>query len=300
MMRKTLLAIFFVCMGPLFGQQDPEYLAYIEKFKDIAIQEMRTGGIPASIKLAQAILESGAGKSKLATKANNHFGIKCHNGWDGKKMYHDDDARDECFRKYNKPEESFRDHTEFLRNRTRYAALFDLDVTDYKGWAHGLSKAGYATNPQYPQRLIRIIELYDLTRFDRMALTGSGATAGSPDDLGPRPVLTHPNSLRYIVVQEGDKLEAIAAEMRISVKKLLQFNEMSWEVIIKPGDILFLQSKRKRGPMDFYHVNREDETMWAIAHHLGIRLESLYAFNKMQVGEQPVKGQQLWLRRTKK
>jgi LysM repeat protein len=300
-MRILTISFLLIVSNVLWGQQNPKYVAYIEMYKEIAIEEMRTGGIPASIKLAQAILESAAGTSNLAVKANNHFGIKCHNGWEGKKMYHDDDAKDECFRKYKKPEESFRDHTEFLRTRTRYAALFDLDITDYKGWAHGLSKAGYATNPKYPQSLISLIETYDLTRYDRMALLGvdAGSTAQT-DDIGPRQPLTHPNSLRYIVAQEGDSFESIAAEMRISVKKLLQYNEMSWEQVIHPGDIIFLQSKRKRGPMDFYHVNREGETMWQIAHQMGMRLESLYAFNLMAVGEQPAKGQQLWLRRTKK
>lgn len=139
---------------------------YVEKYAALAIDEMYRSGVPASITLAQGLLESRYGLSELATKGNNHFGIKCHNNWQGGKVYHDDDAKGECFRKYDSPEESFRDHSDFLRYRDRYKFLFDLEVNDYKGWAHGLKKAGYATDPAYPAKLIKLIEDYKLYKFD--------------------------------------------------------------------------------------------------------------------------------------
>ena len=140
---------------------------YIEKYSSLAVEEMYRSGIPASITLAQGLLESGNGRSELALKSNNHFGIKCHNNWEGKKVYFDDDEKGECFRKYPKPEDSYRDHSDFLRFRARYRFLFDYPVTDYKAWAFGLKKAGYATDPEYPSKLIRLIEEYELHQFDR-------------------------------------------------------------------------------------------------------------------------------------
>ncbi|MBQ7532506.1 MAG: glucosaminidase domain-containing protein [Bacteroidales bacterium] len=154
------------------GQKQKVTLDYIEKYKKIAMCEMIKDKIPASITLAQGILESGNGTSRLATEGNNHFGIKCHNDWNGKTMRHDDDAPKECFRVYKTPEESFRDHSIFLKNNTRYAALFDLKITDYKGWAKGLKKAGYATLPTYANVLINLIETYDLQKYDQMVVSG--------------------------------------------------------------------------------------------------------------------------------
>ena len=154
------------------GQKQKVTLDYIEKYKNIAMCEMIKDKIPASITLAQGILESGNGTSRLATEGNNHFGIKCHNDWNGKTMRHDDDAPKECFRVYKTPEESFRDHSIFLKNNTRYAALFDLKITDYKGWAKGLKKAGYATLPTYANVLINLIETYDLQKYDQMVVSG--------------------------------------------------------------------------------------------------------------------------------
>ncbi|MCH8553694.1 MAG: glucosaminidase domain-containing protein [Schleiferiaceae bacterium] len=300
-MKKQFIVIFgFLSIQFAIAQNNTTYLTYIDYYKDLAISEMRDYGIPASIKLAQGILESAAGTSRLAVKANNHFGIKCHSGWEGKTVYHDDDKKNECFRKYKKVEDSYRDHSEFLRNRTRYAALFDLDPTDYRGWAHGLKKAGYATSPTYPEKLIKLIEDYNLHQYDLVGdLRPPKKTAASNAD-GEREVLMHANSLKYIIIQEGETLESIALEMKISVKRLLKFNEFRYDQVINPGDVIFLQSKRKSGPMDFYHVNNEGETMAEIAHKLGMRLESLYSKNRMDVGQQPKKGQQLWLKRTKR
>ena len=164
--RKISVLLLFLFAAFALGAQNLTREQYIKKYKDIAIRQMYRHNIPASIILAQACLESSDGNSTLAKKANNHFGIKCHDGWKGKKIRHDDDARNECFRKYKKVEDSFNDHSNFLCSRTRYASLFDLPLTDYKAWAHGLKAAGYATNPKYAQLLINIIEEYELYKYD--------------------------------------------------------------------------------------------------------------------------------------
>lgn len=170
-MRKNLLSVllvFFITASSLVAddRSDSPQVRYIEEYASLAVEEMYRSGVPASITLAQGLLESGYGLSELAVKGNNHFGIKCHNNWQGGKVYHDDDRKGECFRKYDSPEESFRDHSDFLRYRDRYKFLFDLETTDYKGWAYGLKKAGYATDPAYPSKLIRLIEDYSLYRYD--------------------------------------------------------------------------------------------------------------------------------------
>jgi LysM repeat protein len=164
MKRSLLLYILAFCVSGLYAQSHQK--AYIERYSEIAVAEMYRSGVPASITLAQGLLESGYGRSELAVKSNNHFGIKCHNGWQGGKVYHDDDAKGECFRKYDTPEESYRDHSDFLRYRDRYKFLFEYKTTDYKSWAYGLKKAGYATDPSYPRKLINLIEEYQLHEFD--------------------------------------------------------------------------------------------------------------------------------------
>lgn len=168
-MRKTILLFLLTAVISAFAAPDAgktPQVKYIDRYSALAIDEMYRSGVPASITLAQGLLESRYGLSELATKGNNHFGIKCHNNWQGGKVYHDDDKKGECFRKYDSPEESFRDHSDFLRYRDRYKFLFDLEVNDYKGWAHGLKKAGYATDPAYPAKLIKLIEDYKLYRYD--------------------------------------------------------------------------------------------------------------------------------------
>ena len=165
------------------GPDKSPQVRYVESFATLAVEEMYRSGVPASITLAQGLLESRYGLSDLAVKGNNHFGIKCHNTWDGKKMYHDDDRKGECFRVYGSPEESFRDHSDFLRYRDRYKFLFDLEPTDYKGWAHGLKKAGYATDPAYPQKLIKLIEDYSLHEYDKKPASWAYETVPSSEEL---------------------------------------------------------------------------------------------------------------------
>ncbi len=192
-------------------------LAYIEEYNDIAILEMIAYKIPASITLAQGILESSSGKSRLSVKGNNHFGVKCHSSWKGKRMYHDDDARQECFRKYEHPLSSFRDHSLFLFDRKRYAALFDLKKSDYKGWSRGLKKAGYATDPKYPHKLINLIETYDLHKYDKF--DDKFLYAGKVLE---KPKVSSKN--KYVVVTKGDTLYSLAKSNNLTIDKLKWLN----------------------------------------------------------------------------
>ncbi|MFA9188816.1 glucosaminidase domain-containing protein [Flavobacterium sp. FBOR7N2.3] len=197
---------------------------YVVQYKDIAISNMKTYGIPASIILAQGILESGAGRGRLAEHANNHFGIKCHADWKGDSVKHDDDARQECFRKYNKAAESFKDHALFLTTRGRYAALFELDKDDYKAWAKGLRKAGYATDPKYPDKLISYIERYDLGQYDAQVL---GTRFVPADNQNSRAVNISSRNDDYYEVQKGDTLYSISKKYNVLVEDLKQKNKLS-------------------------------------------------------------------------
>ena len=198
--------------------------AYINDFKDIAKGNMKTYGIPASIILAQGILESGAGRGQLAKNSNNHFGIKCHTGWEGEKVYHDDDAAQECFRKYNDPAESYKDHALFLTGRSRYASLFELGKDDYEAWAKGLRKAGYATDPKYPEKLISYIEKYNLHQYDAEVL-GNNYT---PFDNATKPIRVASNQVGDLYeVQKGETLYAISKKFNISVDELKKKNNLT-------------------------------------------------------------------------
>ena len=199
---------------------------YVAHFAEIAQHEMEAYGIPASITLAQGILESGIGKGPLALKSNNHFGIKCHNGWDGDVVYHDDDARGECFRKYNHPLYSYRDHSIFLSSRVRYASLFKLDRDDYKGWAKGLKKAGYATDPKYANKLISFIERYELHRFD-----SKGERVLVANDIPS--VQKRRSSGEYEIhkVIEGDTLYSLAQRYFVPIEEIMELNGMKTSLL---------------------------------------------------------------------
>lgn len=203
-------------------------LQYIRKYAPLAVAEMHSSKIPASITLAQGILESGNGRSELARKSNNHFGIKCHKGWKGGRVYHDDDAKGECFRKYNYPESSYHDHSEFLTTRRRYADLFKLRKTDYKGWARGLKKAGYATDKKYPNKLIRLIETYKLYEFDKFSkrdLKRGKRTKEEPVVEKPKPKKKS-SSKKYYTVVKGDTLYSISKRFGLSVEELKKKNKL--------------------------------------------------------------------------
>ncbi len=298
----------------LFSQQVTSIQEYIEKYQDIAIVEMRASGIPASIKMAQAIVESGFGNSELAVNANNHFGIKCH-GWPGRTYTYTDDEPDECFRKYDDPVESFYDHTAFLTLRPRYAFLFDLDVLDYEAWAYGLSRAGYATNPNYPAMLIRLIREHNLYRLDRKAMDDRYVVANANRKAQMRKISSGPvnnkedlpivrtfgrqqgtyNRIRYVIAREGDTPQSLERELDVRTWQIRRYNDLARDNDIQPGQRIYLQPKRRKGGADL-HIARAGDTMASISQEYGIRTENLYRRNDMQLGEEPRPGQKVLLR----
>jgi LysM repeat protein len=309
-----LLFLVLVFTDPMVAQQ-ADYNAvvnrYIQQYKDIAVNEMREYHIPASITLAQGILESNAGRSPLAVEANNHFGIKCHNEWTGKRFYKDDETKNECFRKYDSPVESFRDHSWFLTRRDRYKPLFELEITDYKGWANGLKTAGYATNPAYPHLLIKTIETFHLDRYDKA--DGPLASGDSLADMdktenpawlskfvlvtrgpGNRNIYEN-NRLRMIIARQDDNLYVIARDFHTSVSKLLENNDLPHATALKSGQIVYLEHKRRKAAVKNHKV-QIGETLYAISQLYGIRLKFLYKRNDLRIGSEPKKGTILKLR----
>jgi LysM repeat protein len=277
-MKKLILSLLTItlCLAIQAQPRNKQYESYIKKYRELAVEEMKKYHIPASITLAQGLLESGAGKSELARKSNNHFGIKCGGDWRGKTVSHDDDARGECFRAYKHPKDSYEDHSKFLVGRPRYASLFKLKITDYKGWARGLKKAGYATNPRYADQLIGIIELYELYKYDEKNYLKWLKK-------NPNPHQTYiANDLLYIVVRAGDSWKSISQEFDISQKKLRKYNDLYKGYALQVGDILYLEQKNKRADEDhIVHELRAGESMYSIAQKYGIRLKNLYKLNKM-------------------
>ena len=251
------------------------YSSYISKYSDMAVDQMKKYGIPASITLAQGLLESDAGRSTLATRCNNHFGIKCHSDWTGGKMYHDDDAKGECFRCYKNADESFRDHSLFLLNGSRYKSLFSLKSTDYKGWAKGLKAAGYATSPTYATKLIEIIERYGLDSYD----TGNGRRL-KQGQLPHQPLLV--NDLNCVKLRDGETLKDIAREYQISISLLRRFNEVSRKYVPPAGSNIFLERKKARADREnrTYTV-RPGDTLWSISQQYGIKLGALSRRNRL-------------------
>ena len=281
-MKRYLISLLtiFVCLVLQAQTRNKQYESYIKQYRDLAVEEMKKYHIPASITLAQGLLESGAGQSTLARKSNNHFGIKCGSDWRGKTVRHDDDARGECFRAYKHPKQSYEDHSKFLANRPRYAFLFKLKITDYKGWARGLKKAGYATNPRYADQLIDIIELYDLHKYDT-----KGGLKWMKEN--PNPHQTYiANGLVYIVVRAGDSWKSISKELDISQKKLRKYNDLYKGYTLQVGDILYLEKKNKQASKEYIvHVLRSGESMYSISQKYGIRLKNLYKLNKMDADD---------------
>lgn len=272
--------------------KNQNYVDYINKYSTLAVQNMYKYRIPASITLAQGLLESNAGMSQLALRANNHFGIKCGGTWSGPSMAFDDDAPGECFRSYKSPEASYYDHSIFLTTRSRYAFLFDYPTTDYKNWAKGLKKAGYATNPAYANTLISLIERYNLDRYDNYVL-GKNIDLRKEDwsrsdkieakfELGLKHRILMNNGLYYIVAKAGDTFESLGKELDISPKKLIKYNELFKEYPIKAGDILYLSEKKKKADKKLaerYHVVTNGESIYTIAQKYGIRMKDLYKLN---------------------
>jgi LysM repeat protein len=289
-MRKyfQLAVIFLVSATAVYAQDKMTQVEYIKKYKDYAIIEMHRSGVPASITLAQGLLESSNGNSRLARKGNNHFGIKCKSTWKGKTMRADDDAPNECFRAYNSALDSYRDHSDFLRNNWRYHNLFDLQITDYKGWAGGLRKAGYATNKKYHTILITIIERNKLYQYDIAPLPGQEN----------KPTLIN-NELPALYAEKGQTAETIARANDLKEMHIYRFNELPKGAEIKEGDIVYLKPKRRRGAAE-KHVVQEGESMYQISQSYGIKLKHLYKKNRMDQGSQPVVGEVLYMQKKRK
>ncbi|MDF9830996.1 glucosaminidase domain-containing protein [Parabacteroides sp. PF5-6] len=300
--QGSLLTLFFFILTVLPAEaqrKNSSYLKYIDQYNNLAVQHQKKYGIPASITLAQGILESGAGQSKLAKASNNHFGIKCHSDWKGGRTYHDDDERGECFRKYRKVEDSYDDHSRFLVERSRYASLFKLHITDYKGWARGLQKCGYATDKAYANKLIKMIEDYELYRFD----SGKGKKANNNKKQGPvtapmvKRTIYKTHGLIYILALPNDNFDRIARDLDFKPKKLIKFNEVPEDFPLQPGDIIYLQKKKKKADKPYYdHVVKIGESMHSIAQQYGVQIKSLYKMNKKDPEYIPVEGDVLKLR----
>jgi len=289
--KFSIFFIFFVCFG--FSQNIKDY---IKKYNGLAISEMHLYGIPASITLAQGILESASGTSKLAVEANNHFGIKCHVGWDGPSIYHDDDHEQECFRKYNTVDQSFRDHSLFLSERKRYLFLFSLRRTDYRGWAKGLQQAGYATSKTYAKKIIQLINDYNLSQYDNKKLNSIKQDQLNRDNaISVDLQIFEKNYIKYVLAKEGQFYDDIAEKIDVWLWELLKYNESEIDRLLAKGEKVYLQPKRRKGDSPF-HIVLEGETMYSISQIHGIKLKHLYKKNRMDFGSEPYVGQRLSLR----
>lgn len=337
-------------VSPLMAQISANGVIYVNTYKALAMEEQQRSGVPAAIILAQGLHETEAGTSELVRQSNNHFGIKCKDDWTGAVVYHDDDARHECFRSYATAADSYRDHSDFLRHGPRYAFLFDLDPTDYQGWAYGLKKAGYATNIRYSQILIKLIKDYNLEQYSLIAMgrmkpsdevvltmpgipnvaaitppvdsSGDAGAAGAPG-ITPRtagtetalagssdsgtatpetatPETAYPegeftiNRTRVVYVRAGTSLLAVANKYEVPLGRLLEFNDMKEEDVLVRGQLIFLQRKRRTGPIP-YHVVRTGENLYDICQTEGIRLEDMLEMNQLTPEVQPLAGERIYL-----
>jgi LysM repeat protein len=325
-LELALIFSFFSCKTykPVASKSGSGVAAkdYINKYKDLAVSEMKRTGIPASITLAQGMIESDFGRSRLATEGNNHFGIKCHDDWRGQTIRHNDDKRNECFRKYKNPEESFYDHSDFLKSESRYSTLFKISPTDYKSWARGLKRTGYATNPDYANMLVRKIEENNLYYFDRVEIASANLSQSEPvkkdsaaihesDKVETAatvydgntsvpavlPRIKENNRIQYIIVRDGDTKEKLDKDFQLLKWELAKYNEINGDIILIPGQILYLQPKRdKAEPGKEFYNSIEGDTMYIISQKYGIKLKKLYEMNRMEEGQEPVAGQKIWLR----
>lgn len=317
----TVICGLFFCFS-MAGQQKMSRQEYIDTYKDIAVAQMRSHGIPASITLAQGCLESGDGNSYLATEANNHFGIKCHTDWKGPSVYRlDDHEYKDCFRKYKKTEDSYDDHANFLRGRDRYAFLFDLEITDYKGWANGLKKAGYATNPLYAQQLIKIIEDYRLYEYDtKMAekakvekdiLPPSPAVLEALTQLKPSKnsplykysmnrTLYAQNGVAYVIANEGDTYKAIGDEYNLFPKEILAFNDVKSDTSLRAGTVVYIERKKRKAHRHLdVHIAEEGDTYYSISQRYAVRLKFVLKYNGASASDTPNEGEAVYLRKSK-
>ena len=278
---------------------------YVSSFSDLAMREMIRVGIPASITLAQGCLESNNGNSTLATRGNNHFGIKCHD-WNGKKIFHDDDKRNECFRSYASAYASYMDHSEFLSSSSRYASLFELNPHDYRGWAKGLKSAGYATAKNYATLLIRIIEENEFYTYDLLVMEGSlegmDTTTFLADQVhGVSRTILLNNQIEYILTESGDTPESLRAELHMYKNEIYRYNSLYKGAKFEPGTIIYLQPKRSKAAVgNEIHMVEAGQTMYDISQIYGVKLKHLYKKNHMMEGEQPFENTEIYLRRKKR
>jgi LysM repeat protein len=334
--KKLILSLFTALLFTFCKAQTADaVLSYISRYKDLAIAEMQRTGVPASITLAQGIHETEAGTSELVLQSNNHFGIKCKSGWTGESVSHDDDARGECFRKYALADDSYRDHSDFLRGNDRYAFLFQLNPMDFESWAYGLKKAGYATNPKYSQILIKLIRDYNLQDFTMIAMgkkkdpvmlvsndapqqnnpvrrqddivigANSGGSKTAVSNLSIIPAVNietnYPtgefqiNETRVVFVKKGTSFLSIAQKYEIPLARLFEFNDMKEQDVTDNDQLVFIQRKRKNGEHEL-HVIQPGETVYSISQSEAIRLESLLEYNLLRADMQPAAGETLNLR----
>jgi len=318
----TLIGLFCLIFCTASAQYtENDIYNYIEQYRGLAIEKMQTHGIPASITLAQGILESAAGTSELAVKANNHFGIKCHSSWNGATYYKDDETSNECFRKYEKAEDSYRDHSEFLKAR-RYQPLFALPSTDYKGWAEGLKECGYATNPKYPERLTGLIEKYRLSRYDTLALNGT-VTGRDSFQIEPEIVtdsLKHPgmpvqvsypyakrvvyahNGSYFVIAGKNDTYLDIAISVQQPLYRIRKYNDLlvrNYEP--KEGEWVYIEKKAKYSNDYPQHtVISDTETLRSICQKYGCRMSSIMTINQLERNALLKKGQIIVLQSNKR
>jgi len=293
-MKKLFFTTFFMLFPIMvpFLKAETVQEAYVRKYCSLAISEMNRTGIPASITLAQGLLESSAGQSALAVKGNNHFGIKCHSDWNGRKMYKDDDAINECFRVYPTVEQSYQDHSDFLRYRDRYKLLFELNPQDYKAWAEGLKAAGYATDPAYPAKLCSTIEKYGLHKYDKgIPVPESPLHAEEPAALSTAIAeqcsfkvsteMKAENGVPFTVASSGQTYRDIALEYGLFLKEILHFNDEGADRILEDGETIYLQKKKSRAAkgLEKYIVENNNEHLRDIAQRFGVTLKALCKMN---------------------
>jgi len=310
--RNFIFMIFMLSWNIVVFAQNKSKAAldYIEKYKDVAMREMQEYKIPASITLAQGLIESGNGNSELAKKSNNHFGIKCHKSWTGKRTYHDDDEKGECFRVYDSPEDSYRDHSIFLSQGQRYAFLFDLKITDYKGWAKGLKKAGYATLPVYANILIKHIEDYNLTQYDQMVVKGKfkykkeksqktkDKKQKSDNNLIYTPYkitdaevvgkttderyIRENNKVKFIYAREGETVYELADMLGIYDYQIIKYNNLGKRTTLKDNEIIYIEPKKNKAMRRYkYHTIQKGETLSHVSRLYAVKLKSIFKMNDM-------------------
>lgn len=315
-MKKSVISTLILLLATsVFSQVTTKELAvaYIRNYSSMAVREMKRSKVPASITLAQGMLESDYGRSDLAKESLNHFGIKCGKDWTGDKIYHDDDAKNDCFRKYESVEDSYSDHSEFLAGRDRYASLFELATTDYKGWATGLRRAGYATDPNYSNRLIKIIEENNLSHFD----SDSEGVVLKPSEKGQKvktkkitdkfvvdPFFSHEvkynNGVRYVDVKDGDTFERITREFGLKSWELAKYNELNGSQTIDDLNYLYISPKRNKAHVSHNtHTVRKGDTLFSISNKYGVKLSKLMRYNRLNFGSSIKVGDILNLRKRK-